>query len=354
VVLRKWPINRLITHGRRLSVWLFIILFLLVGFLQATELLSHQSFLVNLGIHRYTVERILYLLPILWAAFLFGWRGGALTSLAALAFMLPPAILSSPDREDALIETGIVFLMGNLVSYSLDSLRRERERAARLELAEKELQFYLQQITKAQEEERKRIAWELHDDTIQSLVALCQQIDDLGYGIKGLPRQARQRLEGLHEKANVIMREVRRLSQDLRPAALDNLGLVAALEWLASDVAQYSGIATDLKVTGPRRRFSTEVELVLFRIAQEALRNVWKHSQAGSAQVNLEFMDGKTRLTVSDNGKGFVPPPDIGALPKSDKLGLTGMLERAHLLGGTLSINSSPGQGTSIIAELPL
>jgi two-component system sensor histidine kinase DegS len=351
-VQQKHRTNRLIAAVRRPGLWFVVVLFLLVTFLQNTELLKHQS-LVNLGITRYTIERILYLLPIFWAAFLFGWKGGAITSLAALAGMVPAAVLASPNREDALLEISAVFIIGGLMSYSLESLRRERERSAKLEVAEKELQFFLQQITRAQEEERRRIAWELHDETVQSLVALCQEIDDLASGVKGLPRKARSRLEGLHQQANAIMQEVRSISQDLRPATLDNLGLVAALEWLASNMERYTGTATHLEIIGSERRFSTEVELVLFRIVQEALNNVQRHAQAGSAQITLEFLEGKTRLTIRDNGKGFVPPPEVSALPKAGKLGLAGMLERARSVGGTVLIKSEQDKGTSVIAELP-
>jgi two-component system sensor histidine kinase DegS len=351
-VLQKLRTNRLIAAVRRPGLWFVVALFLLVTVLQNTELLKHQS-LVNLGITRYTIERILYLLPIFWAAFLFGWKGGAITSLAALAGMVPAAVLASPDREDALLEISAVFIIGGLMSYSLESLRRERERSAKLEVAEKELQFFLQQITRAQEEERRRIAWELHDETVQSLVALCQEIDDLASGVKGLPRKARSRLEDLHEHANAIMQEVRSISQDLRPATLDNLGLVAALEWLASNMERYTGTETQLKIIGSERRFSTEVELVLFRIVQEALNNVQRHAQANSAQVTLEFLEGRTRLTIRDNGKGFVPPPEVTALPKAGKLGLAGMLERARSVGGTVLIKSGQYRGTSVIAELP-
>jgi two-component system sensor histidine kinase DegS len=351
-VLQKLRTNRLIAAVRRPGLWFVVVLFLLVTVLQNTELLKHQS-LVNLGITRYTIERILYLLPIFWAAFLFGWKGGAITSLAALAGMVPAAVLASPNREDALLEISAVFIIGGLMSYSLESLRRERERSAKLEVAEKELQFFLQQITRAQEEERRRIAWELHDETVQSLVALCQEIDDLASGVKGLPRKARSRLEDLHEHANAIMQEVRSISQDLRPATLDNLGLVAALEWLAANMERYTGTETHLKIIGSERRFSTEVELVLFRIVQEALNNVQKHAQASSAQVTLEFLEGRTRLTIRDNGKGFVPPPEVTALPKAGKLGLAGMLERARSVGGTMLIKSGQYRGTSVIAELP-
>jgi two-component system sensor histidine kinase DegS len=334
--------------------WFVVALFVLVSFLQNTELLKHYSSLVDLGITRYTIERILYLLPIFWAAFLFGWKGGAITSLVALADMIFPAVLSSPHREDALVEIGAVFIIGGLMSYSLESLRRERERSIKLAAAEKELQFFLQQITKAQEDERRRIAWELHDETIQSLVALCQQIDDLASGVKRLPMEARARLEDLHEHANTIMQEVRRLSQDLRPATLDNLGLVPALEWLVSNMERHSGTSTRLEVIGSERRFSTEAELVLFRIVQEALKNVQKHAHASSAQVTLEFKEGWIGLTISDDGKGFVPPPDVNALPATGKLGLAGIHERAYSVGGTVSIKSEPDMGTSVIAELPL
>ena len=352
-MLQKLRTNRLIAAVRRPGLWFVVVLFLLVTFLQNTELLKHQS-LVNLGITRYTIERILYLLPIFWAAFLFGWKGGAITSLAALAGMVPAAVLASPDREDALLEISAVFIIGGLMSYSLESLRRERERSAKLEVAEKELQFFLQQITRAQEEERRRIAWELHDETVQSLVALCQQIDDLASGVKRLPMEARARLEDLHEHANTIMQEVRRLSQDLRPATLDNLGLVPALEWLVSNMERHSGTSTRLEVIGSERRFSTEAELVLFRIVQEALKNVQKHAHASSAQVTLEFKEGWIGLTISDDGKGFVPPPDVNALPETGKLGLAGIHERAYSVGGTVSIKSEPDMGTSVIAELPL
>lgn len=184
-------------------------------------------------------------------------------------------------------------------------------------------------------------------------MVLCQNIDDLSSNVKRLPQQAKSRLDELHQQANTIMQEVRRLSQDLRPAALDNLGLVSALEWLASDVAKHSGIETNFKVIGLERKFATEVDLVIFRIAEEALRNVWKHAQAKSAQVTLSFAEGKTNLTISDDGKGF-SPPQVNTLPGLGKLGLAGMQERARFLGGHLSVKSEPGKGTTIAAELPI
>ena len=216
------------------------------------------------------------------------------------------------------------------------------------------LSFYLQQVTMAQEEERKRIARELHDDTIQALIVLSRQLDDLACRASDLSQDDKLLLEGLWQQTNSIMEGLRRLSQDLRPATLDRLGLLPALEWLASDVGKLSGLNVQVETDGAERRLAPEAELVLFRIVQEALRNVWRHSQATSAQVLVEFQDGKTMITVKDNGKGFQLQSPMGDLTKSGKLGLAGMKERARLLGGSLKVESEPGKGTTVIVEAPV
>ena len=216
------------------------------------------------------------------------------------------------------------------------------------------LSFYLQQVTMAQEEERKRIARELHDETIQALIVLSRQLDDLACRASDLSQDDKLLLEGLWQQTNSIMEGLRRLSQDLRPATLDRLGLLPALEWLASDVGKLSGLNVQVETDGAERRLAPEAELVLFRIVQEALRNVWRHSQATSAQVLVEFQDGKTMITVKDNGKGFQLQSPMGDLTKSGKLGLAGMNERARLLGGSLKVESESGKGTTVIVEAPV
>jgi PAS domain S-box-containing protein len=258
--------------------------------------------------------------------------------------------LVKKDKSEASVQlsTSPVFSNGQIVGF---------QHIARDITEQKQMQenqrFYLQQATRAQEEERKRISHELHDETIQALVVLSRQLDTLASSDKGLSEDSRLRLEELWQQTNSIMQGVRRLSQDLRPAALDRLGLLAALEWLASDVAEYSGIATKLNVLGSRRRLTEEVQLVLFRIGQEALRNVWRHSQATKAEITVEFDESKTRIIVSDNGKGFNLPQTIDVLAKDGKLGLAGMQERARLIGGTLTVQSQPGKGSIITVELP-
>ena len=151
------------------------------------------------------------------------------------------------------------------------------------------LRFYLRQVTIAQEEERLRIARELHDETIQALIVLARQLDDIASAGKGSAEDKRLLLENLRQQTNNIVEDVRRLSRDLRPPTLDRLGLIPALEGLASDVQKHSGINVELKIQGVKRRLPVEVELVLFRIVQEALRNVWKHSKASIAEVITEF-----------------------------------------------------------------
>jgi len=214
------------------------------------------------------------------------------------------------------------------------------------------LHYYLQQATRAQEEERKRIALELHDETIQEMVVLSRQLDLLETRGKELSPENSQLLKEARQQTKNIMQSLRNLSQDLRPATLDRLGLLAALDHLATDTRKFTGIATTVKVLGTQHRLPEEVELALFRITQEALRNVWRHSHAGKAEIILEFSEKSVRLSIIDNGRGFYVPEVLGELSKNGKLGLIGMQERARLINGNLTIQSEPGKGTIITVEV--
>jgi len=220
--------------------------------------------------------------------------------------------------------------------------------------AEKNLRNHLQEITRAQEEERRRIARELHDDTAQDLVILLRQVDELMLAADTLSPESSALLEELRQKTSEILDGVHRFSQDLRPSVLDDLGLLPALEWLTSDLTKHFGIAVEMKVLGSVRRLSPEIELVVFRIAQEALRNVWKHSGTSRARVTLKFGGDKAVLTVEDEGKGFKLPEKMDDLTVAGKLGLTGMQERAQLIGGKLRLQSEPGKGTMVTLEVPV
>lgn len=242
-------------------------------------------------------------------------------------------------------------------SHLYEKQRLMAEQIARDAAMEKQMQeslrFYLRQVTRAQEDERKRIARELHDDTAQELVALSRQLDGFITTNARLSAQDISYLEGLIQRIDKILGGIRRFCQDLRPSMIDDLGLAPALEWLTSDLTDHFGIPIAVGFIGPTRRLPSDVELVLFRIAQEALRNVGKHAEASRAWVTLEFGGDKVILTIKDNGKGFRLPKSMEHLTSGGKLGLAGMLERAQLIEGRLTIESEPGEGTTITVEVP-
>jgi PAS domain S-box-containing protein len=214
------------------------------------------------------------------------------------------------------------------------------------------LYFYIREITRAQEEERKRIARELHDETIQALAALILDIADISGEVQ-LPEVTKQRLQRLSATINSVLEEVRRFCHELRPGLLERLGLIASLGILTDDLTTCSDINCSLQIVGSERQLSSEAELMLFRIVQEALRNVKKHSRATSVVVRVEFNREKVKVDVSDNGDGFRLPEDISDFARQVKLGLIGIKERTRLLNGSLRVHSAIGHGTTVTVEVP-
>jgi signal transduction histidine kinase len=254
------------------------------------------------------------------------------------------------DGNQAFVQVASSIVYSSGQPAAIQHIARDITEQKRLQ---ENLQFYLQQITQAQEEERKRISHELHDESIQALVITSRQLDDLASNDEGLPAESRTRLEEIRQQINDITYELRRLIQGLRPAVLDRLGLLAGLEWLASDVTEYSGVNTSIQIIGRQRRVDEDTELVLFRITQEALRNVCRHSKATKAEIQVNFKLNKIAITISDNGRGFDIPQRIGDFARNGKMGLSGMQERVRLIGGTVSVQSHPGKGSSVTVEIP-
>ena len=216
--------------------------------------------------------------------------------------------------------------------------------ARRLEMAQQGLRDYLGALTTGQEEERRRLARELHDDTIQALIALNQRIQLAQARAAGA---AAEQLAEMEMMTTATITDLRRLARDLRPSYLDDLGLVPALELLARDAAVELGIPVEFTSTGEPRRAAPEAELAYYRIAQEALRNVGRHARAGRAAVALDFAPQRMTLTIRDDGVGF-DPAGAAALALDGHYGLLGARERAEAVGARLVVESKPGEGTVI------
>jgi two-component system, NarL family, sensor histidine kinase UhpB len=219
-----------------------------------------------------------------------------------------------------------------------------------LDRLEHERHVSAQRVLQAQERERQRVARELHDQTGQALTHEIISLDLLLE--RSADVKARQQLEAVKRTLEETLEEVHRMSQDLRPSVLDDLGLVPALRTLAK---QPSGGQVSLQVEGLRGRLAAPIETALYRIAQEALTNANKYAKASHVNIDLKCLDGHVNLRVRDDGVGFDPD----SIPEKEEpgragLGIFGMRERATLLRGTLEIRSAPHKGTEVIAQLPL
>lgn len=223
--------------------------------------------------------------------------------------------------------------------------------ARKLQVAQQSLHRYIGVITSGQEEERRRLSRELHDDTIQSLIALKQRVQLVEMDWEGHPvSTALAELEGVAEQT---IENLRRMVRALRPIYLEDLGLVAAIEMLASDTGEKLGSGIAFHCQGRMRRLDAATELALYRIVQEALNNIIRHSGASQASVQMTFHADTIQITIKDNGKGFTVPESPAEFAPGDHFGLLGMFERADLLGGEIHITSSPGNGTSLSITAP-
>ncbi|HSJ52787.1 MAG TPA: sensor histidine kinase, partial [Anaerolineae bacterium] len=220
--------------------------------------------------------------------------------------------------------------------------------AGQIQAYQQSMHDYLGVVTAAQEEERKRLARDLHDDTIQNLIALKQRVQSLRRKAGQDPDTVQSRLAELQALLETTMDEVRRFSRALRPIYLEEAGLVAALEALARDTSQ-DGVDTAFEVQGDAWRLPPETELALYRIVQEALNNVTKHAQTARARVAVEFSEQQVAIRVEDGGVGFNVPGRVTELAEAGHYGLMGMQERAQLAGAQLRVQSQPGLGTAVV-----
>lgn len=232
--------------------------------------------------------------------------------------------------------------------------RTNRELESRVAQRTAQLGEVLRQTISAQEDERSRLARELHDETAQTLAALSIALDRARESLLGQPLAARERIEEAKGISTRVLAETRRLILNLRPAILDDLGLVPAVRWQTEVALGEEGVEVSIRENLDGRRLPPHIEVALFRIVQEALTNVGRHSNARHVDVALEVHDAEIGVIVSDDGKGFDAERVLGSNGRGVSVGLIGMRERVALLGGRLSVESGPGRGTRIVVEVPL
>lgn len=238
----------------------------------------------------------------------------------------------------------------------VQQITRENERLfQRLIEGERRFRGLAKAVWKVQEDERRRLARELHDGLGQTLTALTNQLGRLQQKLDGqVPSEAAARLADSVEMARLALKETRELSRLLRPPVLDDLGLVSGLSWLARTLEQRAGLHVELALSGIEERLDPELETLVFRIVQESLTNVLRHSGVDRARVAVSRSGGTLGLRISDSGRGFDTHGTLAGGGTATGSGLRGMRDRLELFGGQLEIVSAPDQGTLVSASIPL
>lgn len=285
----------------------------------------------------------MFLVPVVYAALNFG-LSGSLATAAWVTVLSVPDLLTVDSPHDRLEDTIQLVIVDAVAIFVGHRVARERLAILRLEEAQTRLRTYAAKVLQAHEDERQRIAHELHDDPLQSLIYLSRRLESAALGGGAVQAAALQESRQLIGQVAATLRET---SQRLRPPSLDDLGLVPALQQLCAQVEERSRLHVSLRVSGQQARLDPDVEVGVFRIAQEALHNVERHAAAQSVSITLRDQSGKLILQVTDDGVGFNAASD-------GTLGIPGMRERAELLDGRLDVVSHPRGGTKVHLELPV
>ncbi len=315
-----------------------------IYYFDQTPLANIQFFLHSIltGIHDF--HRTLFLIPLLYAAMIFRVRGSLIASLLFLCVVLPRSFLFSPYPDPlfrALVFVIVAAFVSLLVAVELDRVDSEHAK----------LEQFLAETMKRQEQEKHHLARELHDESIQSLVDISHDIDDLVEEEE--KADTKSGLKKLRLRMDAVLVGIRQFIMGIRPPLLEEMGLGPSLSWLVHDIVEERGIKVNVQVQGEPRRLSDIMELNLFRIAQEAVQNAKNHSRATKIDIRLVFLRDKVQLTIQDNGVGFSMPVREN-LTTQAKFGIIGMYERAHLFGGSLRVESSWEFGTIVFTEVPL
>jgi len=275
--------------------------------------------------------------------------------LARLRRILRPVVMLMEQARSVSAGTGFQPVSEQGPAELRLLIRTFNQMVLNLEEQQRRLRRYARQIVRSQEEERQRIARDLHDETVQDLVGLAQRVDLCRTVLLRDPAAASRRLEELQSLTTRAVSEVRRMSNDLRPLILEDLGMQPALQAICRGLERdMPALRVEYTVEGAERRLTDEMELIVFRVTQEALTNVRKHARSATlVQLHLRFEAGYFQVDIGDNGPGFVVG-DMDEFLRAGHLGLAGMIERAGLFDGRLTIESQPGEGTRVRLVLPV
>lgn len=279
---------------------------------------------------------------VIYTAITLRTRWALAVSMAGFLITLPHVFLI-PAYPDPIYRISSWLIINILLALFISEVLNARERR----------HMYLRDIINAQEQERHRLSRELHDDTAQGLIDSGHAIDEMLESSPHLSKHLAASLRSLREDIDETLEKTRRAIQGLQPPLLDEIGIKPALLWQCDSLSEESGIEVVIDIDLPEKRLTQEAKMVLFRVTQEALANVKRHSRASRAELELKANENRVTLTISDNGIGFIPI-SRGKLRSQGKSGLVGIQERVSLVSGSFDLRTKPGQGTMVRVELPL
>jgi two-component system, NarL family, sensor histidine kinase DegS len=300
----------------------------------------------------YHIIGSLFLLPVIYASIIFKWQGSLIGTVILMISVCPIIISLWNDFTMRMINIIVLLLPITIVMIIKIELElRRKDKKIYIE-REKEYQAYLTKILETQEKERRRLAEELHDGSVQTLLAVASYAESIEVTNENVT-EMKHKAAWIKEKIRSTVEDLRKMSIDLRPGVLDDLGLIYALKWLVSRTNKTSGIHVHLTIDNLDSSLNPELKVNIFRIVQEALQNIEKHSKSTEAFINIEAGTQSLKLVIRDNGRGFTLPDKLGNLVTEGKLGLIGIQERIRSLGGVLELDSSPSAGTCLTIDIP-
>lgn len=317
------------------SFWVTQVTVLVIA--AAHELLERFGYFVGSPMD---VVMSLFWIPLVYMALTFGMAGAIITSILIVLASIPNWVnmeLASQRLEEIFI-VFITVAISSLIGLQVDR-RHEAKRDA---------EVYAAYAVRSQEEERKQLSLDLHDDSIQALISVCHELDTL----KNIPSSSQRSLNDIRSSVAGVIQGLRDLIKGLRPPVLDDIGVASALRDLLADFSEKGMFTGELDIRGEQRRLPPDIELALFRIAQEAMQNIGRHAKANRVHVVISFGTKQVALDVIDDGIGF----DALAFQERSRchIGVLGMRERAEMAGGRFELSTKPGKGTRVTACLPI